>query len=780
MKKFKAIKRRQTKAQEAAVVPSMSLKMKMKDDDHDDVNKYDPPSATTTTATTQEQAPEVFAVVTPPSHSVALSRRAASQESQADAPQPQMIDSMISTALLALIEDDDDAPSPSPSSRRNLSGLFEENQSQSEESEFESLNNISNEIVFERVSGSQCRQSIFDTAWNNHYEGFYDEYGHTTPPTEPSASSLASEKDDDKDHELRGEEPSPSPEKIFHSPTASRSSPRKQTHKHKTSPISAAHIQAKSPLRNLRYSLNKGRKVMSTEMKKQSKISMKLVPKQSPQVVATSQSHQQQQQSHTTSASTGESIKIFVLLLQPHLKFFELIQLIFATNGDTTVGDLIQAIPSHATEPTLADQEYIGLTRPKKRSQDFTDLQAPVCAAAPKDKTGVFLETVNIQAGEIIVALPVGFSHNKVVSMSKKILANPKIQKLLEQTNPLALPRQRQKKKQRSSSSKNNSTGVLEVAIPNSMTISNSSACITMEQVLEESELEDSTMMEALNPVQRAIDFAAQLSKTTNRRHYYELPSPSPPPQAVTSASLSSSFLSPNHTPKAKNTHSHSRMRHSINSIPETSVITEVSFDNSVVSKPSSSSSPGVLDAFLCAHSSSSTRSFQGINGYLDEDTSLDSSLCSSLQSYSSWSTSFDVSLKNRAATTPTTPVINTPALSSAVKKKTKKNPYLKTNYVSASTVKYVMARAGILYCLVMVVRFIMDPVSCTTQMAMMQAQPLGILGAIQVMICFVGLFKLQKEALKGGWFGTMPKRRKAIVHHNRRRRLSLSVSSNK
>ena len=44
--------------------------------------------------------------------------------------------------------------------------------------------------------------------------------------------------------------------------------------------------------------------------------------------------------------------KIFLLLLQPESKIFELIQLIYMPN-DTTVGKIIQMIPENATEPAL-------------------------------------------------------------------------------------------------------------------------------------------------------------------------------------------------------------------------------------------------------------------------------------------------------------------------------------------------------------------------------------------------------------------------------------------
>lgn len=122
--------------------------------------------------------------------------------------------------------------------------------------------------------------------------------------------------------------------------------------------------------------------------------------------------------------------KIFLLLLQPKSKIFELIQLIYSPN-DTTVGDILKMIPDNATEQALGSQDYIGLCRPKTQ-EELLDQELLASEARP----GV--ESALITLGEILVAIPQGFTGPDVAALSKQILANPKIVKLLKRADPLA------------------------------------------------------------------------------------------------------------------------------------------------------------------------------------------------------------------------------------------------------------------------------------------------------------------------------------------------------
>lgn len=97
-------------------------------------------------------------------------------------------------------------------------------------------------------------------------------------------------------------------------------------------------------------------------------------------------------------------------------------------------------IPKNATEPALAKQTYVAVTRPKKKSRDFSDRSLLASNSSLHNSSGRNRKSKNISLvqGEIILAIPRGFSHLEIVRLGKKILANPRIQKLLEKSNPLA------------------------------------------------------------------------------------------------------------------------------------------------------------------------------------------------------------------------------------------------------------------------------------------------------------------------------------------------------
>jgi hypothetical protein len=116
-------------------------------------------------------------------------------------------------------------------------------------------------------------------------------------------------------------------------------------------------------------------------------------------------------------------IKIFLLLLQPEEKIFELIQLFYSIDT-TTVGDILRLVPQNATEPALGAQVYTGLARPPKRSSPFLD------KSMLASKEGV-THSAQIRAGEVLIAVPDAYSARHMQRLSKNILTNPRIQKLL-------------------------------------------------------------------------------------------------------------------------------------------------------------------------------------------------------------------------------------------------------------------------------------------------------------------------------------------------------------
>eukprot|EP00566_Odontella_aurita_P006966 CAMPEP_0113552586 /NCGR_PEP_ID=MMETSP0015_2-20120614/15148_1 /TAXON_ID=2838 /ORGANISM="Odontella" /LENGTH=735 /DNA_ID=CAMNT_0000453577 /DNA_START=395 /DNA_END=2602 /DNA_ORIENTATION=+ /assembly_acc=CAM_ASM_000160 len=142
---------------------------------------------------------------------------------------------------------------------------------------------------------------------------------------------------------------------------------------------------------------------------------------------------------------TVPAFKVFVLLLRPRDKIFELIQVEYDPSR-ATIGDVLDLVPASATEPKLGNQRHIGLMRTADGTE-LTDLTVP---ASPS----VFSAdgaTANVARGDILVAIPEGYTGSKCSQLSDKILRNPKMVRLLRRKDPL--------KPKRSRSSSGGSTG---------------------------------------------------------------------------------------------------------------------------------------------------------------------------------------------------------------------------------------------------------------------------------------------------------------------------------
>lgn len=186
---------------------------------------------------------------------------------------------------------------------------------------------------------------------------------------------------------------------------------------------------------HMQYSLTDGKDAMPRLMRQASDPKM-FTPKTRPNIV----------RAHNTSSATGRltdgaSFKIFLFLIQPKSKIFEIIQL-FYSPSETLVGDLLDLIPANATEPALGMQEYIGLCRPKGNGHRI-DLD--MLASGSNGNR----ECAKIIRGEILVAIPAGYSGPMCAKLAEPLLTNPKVQKLLKRSDPLA---SKKKKKRRSSS----------------------------------------------------------------------------------------------------------------------------------------------------------------------------------------------------------------------------------------------------------------------------------------------------------------------------------------
>lgn len=192
-----------------------------------------------------------------------------------------------------------------------------------------------------------------------------------------------------------------------------------------------------SPMDGMKYSLTNGKKTMSALMRR---VTTSKEIKTRPNIISSSIS--------STSAKSADTLlldepfKVFLLLIQPKSKIFEIIQ-VFYSPSRTTVRNVLEMIPGNATEPALGMQEYIGLCRPKDGNHIDIDLMASCTRSDDDDK-----DCARITRGEMLVAIPTGFTGSLCAQISKPILDNPKVKKLMERSDPLA-PKRRQKKKKK-------------------------------------------------------------------------------------------------------------------------------------------------------------------------------------------------------------------------------------------------------------------------------------------------------------------------------------------
>jgi hypothetical protein len=137
-----------------------------------------------------------------------------------------------------------------------------------------------------------------------------------------------------------------------------------------------------------------------------------------------------------TPPSSPAAFKIFILLLQPQSKIFEIIQ-VFYPPSETTVGDLLTMIPVNATEPVLGHQDYQGLTSP----QDDAVLNLDFLASASDQSR----PCARIACGEVLVAIPQGYTATQCRTLAHPLLTNRRVVKLLQRSDPLAAPSKKQR-----------------------------------------------------------------------------------------------------------------------------------------------------------------------------------------------------------------------------------------------------------------------------------------------------------------------------------------------
>jgi len=115
-------------------------------------------------------------------------------------------------------------------------------------------------------------------------------------------------------------------------------------------------------------------------------------------------------------------------------------------------------IPRNATEKALAKQSYVGITRPHRRATPVYNVNL-----LASNSVSTVEPSANIFNGEIILAIPANSESKKIVSLSKQILANAHIQKLM---NKQSISKSGSSKKTSAVSKRHSSKDKIELPSP--------------------------------------------------------------------------------------------------------------------------------------------------------------------------------------------------------------------------------------------------------------------------------------------------------------------------
>lgn len=134
------------------------------------------------------------------------------------------------------------------------------------------------------------------------------------------------------------------------------------------------------------------------------------------------------------SPPSNDKYTIFILAIQPTAKKFELIRVNYC-NATATIGDLLEQIPENVTEEDLKRQNYTGLCRPHGRSTASRSLTNTEMTASLMVRDGT---DARILCGEVLVAIPQGYTGKEIQILSQHILRIPKMKRLLQKSDPLS------------------------------------------------------------------------------------------------------------------------------------------------------------------------------------------------------------------------------------------------------------------------------------------------------------------------------------------------------
>jgi len=136
--------------------------------------------------------------------------------------------------------------------------------------------------------------------------------------------------------------------------------------------------------------------------------------------------------------------KIFILLLDPSSRIFELVAVEYAAKT-ATLRLVLSLIPQAATESNLANLPIYALCRPCGQGTELTNLDA-LASNFSSRRSSVQMQRQNqnqnkqqprIKHGEILLAVPNGYSGQACVRMAQPILRNERMMRLLSRIDPL-------------------------------------------------------------------------------------------------------------------------------------------------------------------------------------------------------------------------------------------------------------------------------------------------------------------------------------------------------
>ena len=144
----------------------------------------------------------------------------------------------------------------------------------------------------------------------------------------------------------------------------------------------------------------------------------------------------------STDSKSKHKYTVFILLIQPTQKIFELVRINYDP-GTSTLQHLLDKIPENTSAEDLSRQIYTGLVRPNASSTSNKLLANLALTASVMARDG---SCARIVCGEVLAAIPTGYTGKETQILSRHIMKNPKMVKLLSKKSPHS-------RKKRSSSS---------------------------------------------------------------------------------------------------------------------------------------------------------------------------------------------------------------------------------------------------------------------------------------------------------------------------------------